>query len=56
MRMLDNKSFGGEGDIVSINAKKGDIIMFPADLYHYVKPNQKEEDRISISMNLNIHI
>ena len=56
MRMLDNKTFGGEGDIVSMNAKKGDVVIFPADLYHYVKPNQKEEDRISISMNLNIHI
>ena len=56
MRMIDNKNIGGIGDIVSINAKKGDIIMFPADLYHYVKPNQKEEDRISISVNLNIHI
>ena len=56
MRTIDNKNIGGIGDIASINAKKGDIVMFPADLNHYVKPNQKEEDRISISMNLNIHI
>ena len=56
MRMIDNKTYGGVGDIVSMNAKKGDIVMFPADLNHYVKPNQKEEDRISISVNLTIHI
>ena len=37
---------------VGINANKGDIIMFPSDINHYVKPNNKEEDRISISMNL----
>ena len=34
--------------------KKGDILIFPADLKHYVKPNQREEDRISISMNLQL--
>tara|TARA_B100000131_G_C17768146_1_gene472107 strand:- start:47 stop:580 length:534 start_codon:yes stop_codon:yes gene_type:complete len=34
--------------------KKGDILIFPADLKHYVKPNQKEKDRISISMNLQL--
>ena len=39
---------------VGINAKKGDIIIFPSDLVHYVMPNQREEDRISISMNLQL--
>ena len=34
--------------------KKGDILIFPADLLHYVMPNPKEEDRISISMNLQL--
>ena len=34
--------------------KKGDILIFPADLKHYVKPNQREEERISISMNLQL--
>ena len=34
--------------------KKGDIIIFPADLLHYVMPNPREEDRISISMNLQL--
>ena len=38
----------------SINAKKGDIVLFPADLVHYVLPNPREEDRISISMNLQL--
>jgi len=38
----------------SLNAKKGDIIIFPSDLIHYVMPNPREEDRISISMNLQL--
>lgn len=42
------------GDHISIDAKKGDILMFPADIYHYVLPNPREEDRISISMNLQL--
>ena len=43
-------------EITDINppTKKGDILIFPADLKHYVKPNQREEDRISISMNLQL--
>ena len=42
------------GDHIKVNANKGDIIMFPSDLVHYVMPNQREEDRISISMNLQL--
>ena len=38
----------------SLYAKKGDIILFPSDLIHYVMPNPREEDRISISMNLQL--
>ena len=42
------------GDHIKVNANKGDILMFPSDLVHYVMPNQREEDRISISMNLQL--
>jgi hypothetical protein len=42
------------GDHISIDAKKGDIIMFPSDIIHYVLPNKREKDRISISMNLQL--
>ena len=38
----------------SIDAKRGDILVFPADLLHMVMPNPREEDRISISMNLQL--
>jgi len=38
----------------TIDAKKGDIVIFPSDLSHYVMPNPREEDRISISMNLQL--
>ena len=42
------------GDHISIDAKKGDIVMFPSDIIHYVLRNKREEDRISISMNLRL--
>jgi hypothetical protein len=54
MRLLDSQDYGGEGDHMRVNANKGDIIIFPSDLVHYVMPNPKEEDRISISMNLQL--
>ena len=38
----------------SPKTKKGDIIIFPSDIIHYVMPNPREEDRISISMNLQL--
>ena len=43
-----------DGSHGGIHAKKGDIIIFPFDLIHYVMPNPREEDRISISMNLQL--
>tara|TARA_R100000152_G_C6748739_1_gene172370 strand:- start:655 stop:1182 length:528 start_codon:yes stop_codon:yes gene_type:complete len=43
-----------EPDHCSFDAKKGDIIIFPGDLVHYVMPNPREEDRISISLNLQL--
>ena len=39
---------------MSVNGKKGSIVIFPSDLIHYVKPKPKDEDRISISMNLQL--
>ena len=42
------------GDYAWTTAAKGDILMFPSDLYHHVLPNPREEDRISISMNLRL--
>ena len=49
-RLIDKK---GELN-VSIPAVKGDILIFPSDIMHFVKPNQKDTDRISISMNLQL--
>ena len=39
----------------SFNAKKGDILIFPGDIIHYVMPNTKEKDRVCISMNLKLY-
>ena len=47
-RKIDNTS------ISSPKTKKGDILIFPGDLLHFVKPNKKDTDRISISMNLQL--
>ena len=38
----------------SPHIKKGDILIFPSQLMHFVKQNEREEDRISISMNISI--
>ena len=46
--------YGDDNQNISIVALKGDIVIFPADIYHYVMPNPKDEDRISISMNLRL--
>ena len=48
MRLIDDQPV----DYAAIKANKGDIIMFPSDLVHYVLPNPRKEDRISISMNI----
>ena len=37
---------------VTVYGKQGDIVMFPSDQLHYVTPNLKKEDRISIAMNI----
>ena len=52
MRLLDSQEYGGAGDHMRVTANKGDIVIFPCDLVHYVMPNPREEDRVSISMNL----
>ena len=36
------------------HTNKGDVIIFPADVLHYVLPNDKEDDRICISMNISV--
>ena len=34
--------------------KKGDVLIFPSNLLHYVTPNESDEDRITISINLQL--
>ena len=40
------------GSLQRVDAKEGDIIIFPGWLEHSVEPNFDEEDRISISFNV----
>ena len=39
------------GSLQEINAKAGDVVIFPGWLEHSVIPNISDEDRISISFN-----
>ena len=48
------RNFDYKGGHISVDANQGDIIMFPSDINHYVKPNQRDIDRVSISMNLQL--
>ena len=43
-----------DGLYMPIPAIKGDIIIFPSDIIHFVKPNPRDVDRICISMNLQL--
>ena len=40
--------------IVEITPKEGDLLIFPAYLYHAVSENLAEEDRIIVSFNVDI--
>lgn len=38
------------------NPMEGCMIIFPSYLYHHVEPNQSDEDRISLSFNINLYL
>ena len=54
MSPLPQRNFDYNRGHIRIKAKKGDIVMFPSDINHYVMPNQRDTDRVSISMNLQL--
>ena len=54
MSPFPQRNFDYNGGHISVDANKGDIVMFPSDINHYVLPNPREEDRVSISMNLQL--
>jgi uncharacterized protein (TIGR02466 family) len=37
---------------IAFTPSAGKIVLFPAHLYHYVEPNESDDDRISIAFNL----
>tara|TARA_B100000131_G_C17872403_1_gene514768 strand:+ start:64 stop:645 length:582 start_codon:yes stop_codon:yes gene_type:complete len=51
-----NRSIGMNRGYQSMNNKKGDLIIFPSDIIHMVLPNKSKEDRVSISMNINVNL
>ena len=42
----------GEG--VYVNAKAGEILIFPSDLPHYVEPHLLDTQRVSVSFNMHL--
>ena len=40
--------------VESIDARAGDIIMFPSDLEHYVEPHEHRNKRVTVSFNLKL--
>ena len=44
----------GQNAILSRNFMKGDLIIFPGYLDHFVEPSQSDEPRISIAADLNL--
>ena len=48
----DNLNPDIPNDNIRIEANKGDIVIFPADIFHSVMSHDKDEDRVCISMNI----
>ena len=38
----------------NVFSEEGRMIIFPSSLYHHVEPNKSDEDRISVSFNINL--
>ena len=53
LNLINPSRIKGEQNL-NLNPNKGDIIIFPGDIVHYVMPNPKETDRVCISMNLKL--
>jgi len=49
--LFNNEEFN---DIYKITPQKNNFILFPSHLQHYVKPNETEESRISVSFNVGL--
>ena len=41
---------------IDLNPVEGVIIIFPSDLYHWVTINTSNEERISVSFNINLEV
>lgn len=54
---LETIGFGGYSENIDVNAREGDLVMFPSYLEHEVRPAPPtpEYPRITISFNLKIH-
>ncbi len=44
----------GISEGVFINAKAGEVIIFPSDLPHYVEPHSLDTKRVSVSFNMHL--
>ena len=46
------KAFDDMGEGITVNAKAGEIVLFPSDLPHYVEPHPLDTLRVSVSFNM----
>ena len=51
---FSHRNYSGDRNDIIPKTKKGNIVIFPGDILHFVRPNPRDEDRISISMNLQL--
>ena len=54
-RLWESMLFNKPCDI-KINAKPGDLVLFPSDIPHFVDPHNSRNPRISLSFNISFNI
>ena len=47
---------GGSDEVKGLNAKAGTLVIFPADLSHWVEMNETDSPRISLSFNIKLKL
>ena len=51
---FEKKGVKDHNKSVNVTAKAGEIVMFPADVRHFVEPHDSDSPRVCVSMNLTL--
>ena len=38
-----------------VDVEEGDIVVFPSNLLHWVRPHNKDKDRVTFAVNISIN-